>query len=37
MQIGYDFYIRANYNTQKLIKVKLIFFNTKLIENVGKP
>ena len=37
LQIDYDFNIEAKYNTQKLIKKKMIFFNTKLIENIGKP
>ena len=37
LQIDYDFNIEAKYNTQKLIKKKMIFFNTKLTENIGKP
>ena len=38
LQIDYNFYIEAKYNTQKLIKQKKIeFFNTKLTENIGKP
>ena len=38
LQIDYDFYIEAKYNTQKLIKQKKFqFFNTKLTENIGKP
>ena len=38
LQIDYDFYIEAKYNTQKLIKQKKIeFFDTKLTENIGKP
>ena len=38
LQIDYNFYIDAKYNTQKLIKQKKIgFFNTKLTENIGKP
>ena len=38
LQIDYNFYIEAKYNTQKLIKQKKIeFLNTKLTENIGKP
>ena len=38
LQIDYNFYIEAKYNTQKLIKQKKIeFFNTKLTENISKP
>ena len=37
LQIDYNFYIEAKYNTQKLIKQKSEFFNTKLTENTGKP
>ena len=38
IQIDYNFYIEAKYNTQKLIKQKKIeCFNTKLTENIGKP
>ena len=38
LQLNYDFYIEAKYNTQKLIKQKKIeFLNTKLTENIGKP
>ena len=37
LQIDYNFYIAAKYNTQKLIKQKKIeLFNTKLTENIGK-
>ena len=36
LQIDYNLYIEAKYNTQKLIKQKKIdFFNTKLTENIG--
>ena len=37
LQIDYNFYIETKYNTQKLIKQKKSFFNTKLTENIGKP
>ena len=38
LQIDYNFYIEAKYDTQKLIKQKKTeFFNTKLAENIGKP
>ena len=38
LQIDYNFYIEAKYNTQKRIKQKKFeFFNTKLTENIGKP
>ena len=38
LQIDYNFYIEAKYNTQKLIKQKKKkIFNTKLTENIGKP
>ena len=39
LQIDYNFYIEAKYNTQKLIKQKkkIEFLNTKLTENIGKP
>ena len=38
LQIDYNFYIDAKYNTQNLIKQKKIeFFNTKLTENTCKP
>ena len=37
LQIDYNFYIEVKYNTQKLIKQKNSFFNTKLTENIGKP
>ena len=38
LQIDYNFYIEAKYNTKKLIKQKKNeFFNTKLAENIGKP
>ena len=38
LQIDYYFYIKAIYNTQKLIKQnKIDFFNAKLTENIGKP
>ena len=38
LQIDYNFYIEAKYNTQKLIKQKKIeLSNTKLTENIGKP
>ena len=36
LQIDYNFYIEAKYNTQKLIKQKKIV-NTKLTENISKP
>ena len=37
LQIDYNFYIEAKYNTQKLIKQKKIkFCNTKLTKNIGK-
>ena len=36
LQIDYNLYTEAKYNTQKLIKQKKIeFFNTKLTENIG--
>ena len=38
LQIDYNFYIEAKYNTQKLIRQKKIeLSNTKLTENIGKP
>ena len=38
LQIDYDCYIDAKYNTKKLIKqTKMDFFYTKLTENIGKP
>ena len=38
LQIDYNFYTEAKYNSQKRIKQKKIdFFNTKLTENIGKP
>ena len=37
LQIDYNFYIEAKYNSQKLIKQKKIeFFNIKLTESIGK-
>ena len=37
LQIDYNFYIEAKYNTQKLTQQKKNFFNRKLTENIGKP
>ena len=36
LEIDYNFYIKAKYNTQKLIKQKKIeFLNPKLTDNIG--